>query len=61
MNISSNGRSDHDLKVVRILSCVKWILERSSFNYVFKRFRKNVTTKTATYESINEILSALGD
>ena len=58
MNISSNGRSDHDLKVIRILICLKWILERSCFNHVCKRFRKSVTTKKATYKSVNDILSA---
>jgi hypothetical protein len=47
------------VKDIRILICVKLILERSSFNCVHKRFQKNVTTKDATYECINEILSAL--
>ena len=47
------------VKGIRILICVKLILERSSFNCVHKTFQKNVTTKDATYELINEILSAL--
>lgn len=47
------------VKGIRILICVKLILERSCFNCVRKRFQKNVTTKDATYELINKILSAL--
>jgi len=47
------------VKGIRILICVKVILERSSFNCLHKRFQKNVTTKDPTYELINEILSAL--
>jgi hypothetical protein len=47
------------VKGIRILFFVKLILERSSFNYVHKRFQKNVTTKDTTYELINKILSAV--
>lgn len=42
------------VKGIRILICV-----RSSFNCVHKRFQKKVTTKDATCELINEILSTL--
>lgn len=47
------------VKGIRILICVKLILERSCFNCVHKRFQKNVTTKDATYELINKILIVL--
>lgn len=47
------------MKGIRILICVKLILERSPFNCVHKRFQKHVTVKDATCELINEILSAL--
>lgn len=47
------------VKGIRILICVKLVLERSSFNCAHTRFQKKVTTEDATYVLIDEILSAV--